>query len=136
MEHRSMIKPRVRHMEFPEDILDIIRAYARPFGLRLDWRTCKRREARKIRQSNLALLLWYKWFLGEGTLYREVNTWSFYGRRHLLYVSRLRYWTQVQGDPTEEDPQWYEKRFMLAYHPIRQAAFPIEHHMMDVSLSV
>jgi hypothetical protein len=123
-------------MELPEDILLLIRAFSRPIGLRLDWRTCKRRESRKIKQSNLALLLWYKWFLGQGILYPEVSTWTFYGRRHLLYESRLRYWTHVNGDPDERDPEWYEKRFMRRIHPIHHARYPVEYHMSQVSLMV
>jgi hypothetical protein len=125
-----------RILEFPADILSLIRAFSRPIGLRLDWRTCKRRESRKIRQSNLALLLWYKWFLGKGTLYPEVNSWTFHGRRHLLYVSRRRFWTHLQGEPNEEDREWYEKRFMLKIHPIPHSPFPIEVHMSHVSLVV
>ena len=123
-------------MEFPDDILQHIRGYAKPIGLRLDWRTCKRREARKIRPSNLALLLWYKWFLGQGGLYPEVNSWTFHGRRHLLYESRIRYWSLVDGDPEESDPEWYEKRFMLNIHPIPHSPFPVEVHMSQVSLRV
>jgi hypothetical protein len=125
-----------RKMEFPDDILEHIRGYAKPIGLRLDWRTCKRRESRKIRQSNLALLLWYKWFLGQGGLYPEIECWTFYGRRHLLYESRVRFWTHVQGMPTEEDQEWYEKRFMLHAHRIQHAPFPVEVHMSQVSLTV
>lgn len=121
-----------RNMEFPEDVLSLIRAYARPIGLRLDWRTCKRNESRRIRGSNRALLLWYRWFLGQGALYREINEWTFYGRRHLLYESRQRYWFQDYrpGDG------WYETRFMRNVHPIPHAPFPIEVHMSIVSLIV
>ncbi len=123
-----------RKMEFPDDVLDHIRGFAKPLGLRLDWRTCKRKESRRIKGSNLALLLWYKWFLGQGPLYTEIEKWSFYGRRHLLYESRLRFWSHVQGDPTEEDPEWYEKQFMR--YPLPHSPFPMEVHMADVSLIV
>ena len=125
-----------RKMEFPDDILDHIRAFAKPIGLRLDWRRCKRKESRRIKGSNLALLLWYKWFLGQGRLYAEVASWSFYGRRHLLYESRLRFWSHVQGEPEEDDPEWYEKQFMLRIHPLPHCPFPMEVHMADVSLIV
>jgi len=123
-------------MEFPEDILALIRAFSKPLGLRLDWRTCKRAESRKIKRSNRALLLWYKWFLGKGRLFPEVESWTFYGRRYLLSLSRQGFWTHVYGEPEEQDPQWYEKRFMRRIHPVINAAFPIEVHMRQVSLIV
>jgi hypothetical protein len=125
-----------KRMEFPDDVLRHIREYAVPIGLRLDWRKCKRNESRRIKQSNLALLLWYRWFLGEGGLFPEVDSWTFYGRRHLLSESRQRYWTHVYGIPKEQDPEYYEKRFMLRIHPILHSPGPLEYHMSQVSLIV
>ena len=37
-------------MEFPDDVLDVIRDFSRPYRTRPDWRTCKRGEAWKIEQ--------------------------------------------------------------------------------------
>jgi hypothetical protein len=100
---------------FPDDVLDIIRAFSKPIGTRLDWRTCKRNESRRIKGSNKALSLWYKWFIGpKSTLFQEIETWTFYGRRHLIRESRLRFWTLVvREDPRDEDPEFYEKRFVF-----------------------
>lgn len=130
-------------MIFPDDVLYLIKEYLRPFGLRLDWRRCKRNESRRIKGSNRALLLWYKWILGRHPMhpihpvYREVQDWTFYGRRHLIYESRNRNWTQVTGEPTEQDREWYEKRFMLVDDGFHQnMAFPVEVHMANVSLIV
>lgn len=37
-------------MEFPEDVLSVIRDFSRPYRTRPDWRTCKRFETWKIEQ--------------------------------------------------------------------------------------
>ena len=127
----------MRQMILPDDILEIIKAFAKPIGLRLDWRQCKRQESSRIKGSNLGILYWYKWILGDRSLYQEIKEWTFYGRRHLLYQSRRRFWTQVSGEPTERDSEWYEKRYVLkddGYHP--NVVFPIEVHMAGVSLIV
>jgi len=124
-------------MVLPDDVLQIIREYARPIGLRLDWRRCKRNESRRIKGSNRALLLWYKWILGNRPVYPEIQDWTFYGRRHLLYESRRRFWTDVSGEPSEQDPEWYEKRFIWIHDgTYSNLAFPLEVHMADVSLIV
>jgi len=124
-------------MILPDDVLRIIKDFSRPIGLRLDWRQCKRNESRRIKMSNRALLLWYKWILDKRPLYPEIQSWTFYGRRHLLYESRIRYWTHVSGEPLEQDPQWYEKRFMrLDDGTYSNIVFPLEVHMANVSLIV
>jgi hypothetical protein len=131
------------NMILPDDVLKIIREFSLPIGLRLDWRRCKRNESRRIKGSNLALLLWYKWILGYHPLYavhplyQEISEWTFYGRRHLVYESRIRFWTQVTGEPTEQDRQWYEKRYVLIDDGVhRNMPFPVETHMSQVSLTV
>ena len=133
----------IKKMILPDDVLRIIKEFSRPFGLRLDWRQCKRNESRRIKGSNRALLYWYKWILGRHPmhlihpLYQEIQDWTFYGRRHLLYQSRIRFWTQVVGEPTEQDEEWYEKRFMLIDDGIHtNMSFPVEIHMSHVSLIV
>jgi len=132
-----------QNMVFPDDVLKIIKEFSLPIGLRLDWRQCKRLESGRIKMSNRALLLWYKWIMGRHPLreshplFEEIRDWTFYGRRHLLYESRLRFWTQVSGEPTEHDPQWYEKRYVMVddgYH--QHVRYPIEVHMSQVSLIV
>jgi hypothetical protein len=37
-------------MEFPEDVLSVIRGFSRPYRTRPDWSTCKRFESWKIQQ--------------------------------------------------------------------------------------
>lgn len=126
-------------MILPDDVLMIIKEFSRPFGLRLDWRQCKRKESGRIKGSNLALLLWYKWGLGRHPrhsvhpLYQEIQDWTFYGRRHLIYESKFRFWTQAP----DRDDEWYEKRFRMIDDGFHQnMAFQVEVHMANVSLIV
>lgn len=123
----------------PDDVLAIIRAFAKPFGTRLDWRTCKRNESRRIKASNKALSLWYKWFIGNSPLNHEIQSWTFYGRRHLIRESRFRFWTMVRDEePAENDPEFYEKKFIgphLIPCMVANGA-PPEYYMGDVSLIV
>jgi hypothetical protein len=127
-------------MILPDDVLGIIRAFSKPLGLRLDWRTCKRNESRRIKGSNKALSLWYKWFIGpDSPLNHEVQSWTFYGRRHLIYESRIRFWTMVRDeDPLEDDSEFYEKKFVSKHLIPRMVASgaTCEYYMYDVSLIV
>jgi hypothetical protein len=130
-----------RKLILPDDVVRIIREYSKPIGTRLDWRTCKRKESRIIKMSNRAICLWYKWYIGKGgsPLYEEIMTWTFYGRRHLLWESRIRHWTdQVAFEtPQENDDEYYEKRFILREEwPAMVALDSIEFHMSRVSLIV
>ena len=136
-----MSKPRITKMYLPDDVLRIIKAYAKPIGLRLDWRKCKRREARIIELSNKGIYLWYKWYIGKkgSHLFQEIMRWTFYGRRHLLSESRLRRWTHLVAFevPEEQDPEYYEKRFIMREEwPEMVALDSIEFHMSRVSLIV
>lgn len=128
-------------MILPDDVLRVIREFSKPIGTRLDWRTCKRQESRRIKMSNRAICLWYKWYIGKcvSPLYKEIMEWSFYGRRHLLRESRIRHWTnQVTFEiPKENDPEYYEKRFIMREEwPPMVAIDSIEFHMSRVSLVV
>jgi hypothetical protein len=127
-------------MILPDDVLDIIRLFSKPIGTRLDWRKCKRNEARRIKGSNQALSLWYKWFIGpDSPLNAEVQAWTFYGRRRLIRESRIRFWTMVPDEvPTEDDPDFYEKRFVSTHLIPRMMAHgsTCEYYMGDVSLIV
>ena len=138
-----MTERMTKKMILPDDVLRIIKEFSLPIGLRLDWRQCKRNESRRIKGSNRALLLWYKWVLGrhpmhfQHPLFQEIQDWTFYGRRHLIYESRLRFWTQVTGEPTDHDREWYEKRFNMIHDGyIQHMAFPVEVTMANVSLIV
>jgi hypothetical protein len=115
-------------MILPEDVLGLIREFSRPIGLRLDWRTCKRNESRRIKGSNQALLLWYEWFINgrqfKLPLFDEVKTWTFYGRRRLIRVSRYRFWTlNPRG--------WYETKFV----EVAQEGWPmLQTHNVEVNM--
>jgi hypothetical protein len=128
-------------MFLPDDVIGLIREFSRPIGLRLDWRKCKRNESRRIKGSNLGILRWYQWFIGNNTpeLCQEIESWTFYGRRKLLQQSRIRFWSQevIPELPQEEDPEWYEKLYLIHNtmpQMITQNA--VEWHMRKVSLIV
>jgi hypothetical protein len=124
----------------PDDVIGIIRQFAKPIGLRLDWRKCKRNESRRIKGSNKALYLWYKWILGDVPMIEEIKEWTFYGRRHLIWESKRGFWSPgLDLETQEDDPEWYEKRFMLGtqqgWPKLMHSTFP-EVHMYDISLVV
>ena len=129
-----------RKLQLPDDVLVIIRAYSKPIGTRIDWKTCKRKESRIIKMSNRAICLWYKWYIGKNSpLYNEIMSWTFYGRRHLLWESRWRDWTNLVAFevPEENDEEYYEKRFIMREEwPDMVALDSIEFHMSRVSLIV
>lgn len=123
-------------MILPDDVTRIIKEYSRPIGTRLDWRTCKRQEAWRIKGSNRALLCWYEWFINarqaQVPLFDEIKTWTFYGRRRLIKQSRVRFWTQAPHD-------WYERKFVEAAQegwPLLQTNESVEIPMAQVSLIV
>jgi hypothetical protein len=66
-------------MEFPREIQAIINQYAKPYGTRRDWRTCKRQEARAIYLLNRDSLhtisdqIGMEWF-------DIIKGWSMYAR--------------------------------------------------------
>ena len=126
--------------QLPDDVVEIIRAFSKPIGLRLDWRTCKRFESRRIKMSNRALYLWYKWYIGNRNtrLFQEVDTWTFYGRRHLLWESRIRRWTfvDISQEPADDDPEYYEKRFMCQGEWPLFGVQAIEYNMGQVSMVI
>jgi hypothetical protein len=125
-------------MEFPKEIQQLIIEYAKPIGLRLDWRTCKRKESRRIKMSNRALELWLKYMFGV-RLTEEMMKWTFYGRRHLIWASKRGFWTNgiLPHKPDEKDPNWYKKQYVwLAQNTVPLYNLPVEMIMCDVSLIV
>ena len=107
----------------PNDIIEIIRQYSRPIGLRLDWRTCKRDESKRIKNSNIALIQWYKYlfnldndlrWISQHAMMDHIINWSFYGRRHLIWASKHNYWTDgvIAQQPSDNDPNWYKQMFV------------------------
>jgi hypothetical protein len=72
-------------MEFPEDVLQIIRVYAKPRWTRPDWRTCKREESELIWRyeryiRDVLSFIFYDHVLSETT------QWSLFGASYLLYT--------------------------------------------------
>jgi hypothetical protein len=126
-------------MEFPKDIERLIHEYARPIGLRLDWRTCKRKESRRIKMSNRALGLWLKYMFG-ARMMEEMMKWTFYGRRHLIWSSKREFWTHgiIPAKPDERDTYWYKKQYVWLAQRNIPPLFdkPVELIMCDVSLIV
>ena len=96
-------------MELPDEILQLIRLYAKPIGTRLDWRTCKLPESSHIsRQNQQNLYLCNHYFRYTQTMCLEIMEWTLYGRdRTLRNVLR---WPHVWLPVAEND--WYEHRFM------------------------
>jgi len=91
-------------MEFPVDVLQIIRDYAKPCT-RPDWRTCKQTESLCIKMLNYESH--YKCFrLFPCTMVDlciEIANWTLYGRiRLLVIIHSQRLWFPVA---TQE---WYE----------------------------
>ena len=91
-------------MEFPEDILLHIRGFAKPFGTRIDWRTCKLHESNVIRVHNrFTLSLSWHHYIETRAMAHEIAEWTLYGRQRAL--QHLIQWTP--GPPSED---WYETR--------------------------
>lgn len=97
-------------MEFPDDILHLIRLYAKPYGTRRDWRSCKQHEAILIwRHNDFNLHLCNYHFHYTQSIYREIIGWTLYGRKRSLR-NLLRYpdfWL-----PVTPEHDWYENRLM------------------------
>ena len=60
--------------------------------------------------------------------------------REMLWESKRRFWSPgLQLETQEDDPEWYEKRFMLGaqqgWPKLMHSNFP-EVHMYDISLTV
>ena len=91
-------------MELPNDVLRIIREYAKPCT-RPDWKTCKQTEALCIKMTNYDFH--YRTFnLFHYTmkeLSNEIASWSLYGRIKLIRILRTnRLWHPVATQ------DWYE----------------------------
>lgn len=91
-------------MEFPDDILQVIRAFSQPRWTRLDWRTCKQHESNVI--------LWHNRYTQHRswTIYREtrhmaqeIAGWTLHGRRRALQHI-------IQWLTGLADGDWYEER--------------------------
>jgi hypothetical protein len=93
------------HMEFPDEVLGIIRAYAKPMGRR-DWKTCKQHESNVILWHNQYTLN-HSWTVYSETrnMAYEIASWTLHGRRRAL--QHLIQWLPA---PVQPDGDWYENR--------------------------
>lgn len=92
-------------MELPNDVLRIIREYAKPRRTRKDWRTCKQTEALCIKMTNYEFH--YRTFnlfpYTMKELSNEIASWTLYGRINLIRIlSTTRLWHPV------DTQDWYE----------------------------
>lgn len=90
-------------MEFPEDVLKLIREYSRPLT-RVDWKGCKWKESLCIYEINMETLSRLK-TLFPAVLYRSISSWSLYGRIRIL--------KHTLDEPSDSDDTWYETQFQL-----------------------
>jgi hypothetical protein len=99
-------------MEFPEDVLQIIRIYAKPRWTRPDWRTCKKKEANIICLYNSFIRYISSVIFYRHPLLIETNRWTLHGVTHLLIRLKRLLWPMDY--PWMEDPflfEWYIDRF-------------------------
>lgn len=93
-------------MEFPDDVLGVIRAFSKPMGTRKDWRTCKQQESSIIYRHNrfYSHLCDYH-FMDAQTMCQEIRNWTLYGRQRIM-KNIFRY--QEPWHPVMREPDWYE----------------------------
>jgi len=80
-------------MELPEDVLQLIRAFAKPKWTRPDWRTCKRYESEQIRRYDRFIRYVWSIVFYENALLEETNQWTLYGSTYLLFTLKHLLWT-------------------------------------------
>jgi hypothetical protein len=80
-------------MEFPDDVLQIIRAFAKPKWTRDDWRTCKRKEAEIIWQYERFIRYVRTVVFYQHDLLDETDQWTLYGAAYLLFTLKHILWT-------------------------------------------
>ncbi len=97
-------------MILPDDVLAIVRAYSKPIGTRVDWRTCKREEADLIYSFDYHITD----VIPRNLLHHEVLEWSLFGKlwlisapHHHLYA---RYRPRLPPPEMEDYLLWYQYR--------------------------
>ena len=91
-------------MEFPDDVLEVIRAFSKPIGTRLDWRTCKQHESNVILWHNrYTQHISWTHYRETRMMAQEISGWTLHGRKRAL-----RYLLQWLPGPADGD--WYETR--------------------------
>lgn len=100
------------HMEFPVDVMRIIRDYAKPCT-RPDWRTCKKTESLCIKMAHWKYHLRTWNLFTSRDLCQEIANWSLYGKIHLLHIIRSRrLWFPVATQ------DWYELKIRFYIDPV------------------
>jgi hypothetical protein len=99
-------------MEFPDEILEIIRKYSKPYRTRRDWRLCKQREAFAIKQYNQITLNRCNHYFGDTDLGTELLNWSLHGRKWVLrHIYRYENYQIIYF--TQSHTDWYITRVQL-----------------------
>jgi len=92
-------------MEFPEDVLGLIRMFSKPRITRRDWRTCKQTESNLIRRHNDRYQNQCRYYFMETLAFsNEIVEWTLYGRTRALH--HMNWFT----GPVPPDADWYETR--------------------------
>ena len=100
----------------PDDVLGIIRAYSKPIGLRLDWRTCKRHESGLIYQVNDHLMDMIPLrCISHEEVMDEIQEWTLFGKVWLLYAPEYKIYAQRRvlippPDNMDDYEEWYSHR--------------------------
>ncbi len=80
-------------MEFPDDVLRLIRDFSKPKWTRPDWRTCKRNEAEQIQRYGRFIRYVQSIVFYENALLEETKQWTLYGSVYLLLTLKHLLWT-------------------------------------------
>jgi len=101
-------------MILPDDVVTIIRAYSKPIGTRLDWRTCKREEADHIYYAELeAMDMIPIHCISHDEVMDDVQHWSLFGKIWLLNAPEYKIFAQLRPplipprDNMEDYVAWY-----------------------------
>jgi hypothetical protein len=102
-------------MEFPEDVLKIIRLYAKPRWTRPDWRICKKKECIIVALYNSFIRYVSSFIFYKHPLFLETNQWTLHGVTHLLLRLKRLLWPM--------DYPWIEDRYPLDWYIERYRRF-------------
>jgi len=101
-------------MEFPDDVLQLIRAFAKPRWTRRDWRSCKRNECLNIYHYHLFIRYVSNVVFINHALLPETDTWTLFGVSCLLFKLKFILGTVEYFDLLRlrrECTDWYIKRY-------------------------
>jgi len=80
-------------MEFPDDVLQHIRAFSQPRWTRKDWRTCKQIESNLIAGYHKFIRYVSSVVFYQQDLSGETKQWTLYGVAYLLFLLKDILWT-------------------------------------------